>query len=209
MDAKRILDQWLDDADYQALAQEAANAYAACDGLMSTSAVLSDFPPGRELRGYLLGPFVQHSLTNVALIRPRFNTELKANEAKNCTHLRLHKAGELVMTAHYLGGHDLRDSARPAVNRASLASRNYDLFADDDVPAVSEQHGPLYCQLLHGGTYQLSHLVLAIPAANQREIVASCELPIPASEPARAEQILEEMAINIRKQLDVRTEEAS
>lgn len=200
MDAKPILDRWLDGDDYQALGQAVVNAYHGCDQVMASNLVFSEFVVGREHRSYLLGIFVQYAINNISETRPDFFQELKPNSARNCWHVRLNKNG-LLLTAHFMGKKDFRKMARPAMNRALLAGRNGDLFASEaSTLDICDEKGFAYCHLLHGGKYEPELSMLAIPSYDQTTIGASCPLPLPAPETAKSEEIADSVIMRLRKQ---------
>jgi hypothetical protein len=198
VDAKPILNQWLLEDDYVLFGQTLANAYLACDNLMRSSIVLSNFAPGIEHRSDLLGIFVQHALSKVPELAQGFASSLDLNAARNCCHLRLYKQRGFVLTAHFVGTTNFRSVARKAENRAILASANYDLFENEAIrPDVSDDLSHVYCHLLHGGTVKAAHGTLAIPRRDQEGYVASTPLAIPSPQRAQTEEIKEEMAFKI------------
>jgi len=196
LDAKPALDKWLSPQDYEAIAAVTANAYLACDEFLRSSIVTNEFPPGAELRSYLINPFVQHALMTWAdKSGSGFFTELKPNVAHNCSHLRLYK-GNFTLTSHFLGRKSERDKARSAKCRAALASRNFDLFPDaTEASELPTDH--IYCQLLHGGLVRPDVVCLAIPNSLQTGISHSMPLQIPEPKLTEAEQIREELVLQL------------
>lgn len=200
-DARPILKPWLEDDHYALLGQQLANAYAACDSLMRSNIIFSNFAPGIEHRSDLLGLFVQHEISKVPELVPGFYSAVELNAARNCRHLRLYKSPGFVLTAHFLGLNEFRSGARKAENRAILASANGDLFASEALLADRDSTH-VYCHLLHGGMLKPAHGTIAIPTRDQEAYVASTKLDIPEPQKAQVEEIRDEMAFKLREKED-------
>ena len=192
--AKPLLDKWLTDEDYEALAQGTVNAYKACDKHFRNSVVTGEFLPGIEKRSNMLNIFVMYSLFKIANEKNEFKSEFKQNAAHNCWHLRLHKGG-LSITTHFLGRKNDRSMARSAKNRAVLLSKNLDLFQSDNSNIDDITH--LYCHLYHGGWLRPEEICLVIPTADQSNISHAMNLNIPKPDITKAEQIREEMTFRL------------
>lgn len=149
-------------------------------------------------RAHLINAFVQHQLWQFANQANGFTYEFKLNEAKNCWHLQIYKGG-LVLTAHFLGRKSERKQARAALYRALLASRNLDLFGEDN--SISSDTTCLYCHLLHGGWIRPEAICLAIPTFDQSNISHTMALDIPEAPLTDSEQIREEMIFRLIKPL--------
>ncbi|HEY1772928.1 MAG TPA: hypothetical protein VGH91_07030 [Gammaproteobacteria bacterium] len=201
MDARPIINQWLDDDDLMALAQVTANGYLACDRLIERTPIFSSFPVGMEFRSNLLRLFVEHALLGVPDLRSSFTYEVKPNAARNCSHVCLYKGGKFALTAHFVGQHDFRDSARPAIYRSELNARNLDLFASEaNLPDLANDLDTGYCHLLHGGVVRPEVLVLAIPTRNQLGVSAVLKLQCPDPNVAEAEKIEDRVQTMLREQ---------
>ena len=194
-DAKLVLDAWLSESDYIALAQATVDAYRACDKFCNSNVVTSQFLPGIEQRSNLLNIFVQHALMKLSDSSDSFFYEVKPNAAKNCRHTRIHK-GTLSLTSHFVGRTCDRASARSALYLAGLASKNYDLFdGADSAEAANLTH--VHCQLLHGGWGVPQIISLVIPTADQQLLSHSMSLAIPDVNVTQEEQIREELTLRL------------
>jgi len=202
-DAKLILGKWLNEPDYPKIGQAIANGYSGCNHVMRNNVLFSSFAIGRDFRSRLLGICVEYELDKMCLELDGFSPEIAFNKAKNCLHLRIHKDG-LVITSHFMGKNiaSIRSSVRIAKNRAILADRNGDLFADcfDEVD-ISDQTGAAYCQIMHGGFEKPVLSMLVVPNQNQHGILAKSSLPIPEPEIVSEEKI-EEYVLRLKSQTE-------
>ncbi len=197
LDAKPLIEQFLTEEELDAFALTVTTSYKACADFMRKSVVTSTFPIGMEQKPHLLRAFVDHSLMQMANYWSGFRHEIKWNAANNCQHVRVFKE-KYVITAHFMGRKDFRQSARHAQNRMILAARNGDLFGADGTNLDVFKDGG-YIQILHGGNVSPEFLVLAIPTRDQFGIGAAMPLAIPAPDTVAAEMIHEEMALKLRK----------
>lgn len=203
MNMESVIDRKLSQRDYRVLGQAIANGYAACNKVMRGAQALSMFAPGIEHRSYLNPIFVQHALTVAANTEPDWYYAIEPNNAGNCLHVRLFINTTCAITAHFLGRTNSRTAARPAVNRAILASMNGDLFDNQQAEPESATH--LYCHLLHAGDTKPILAVLAIPSTNQLGYYgSSVKITIPESEATPVERIADEMSISLRKDKDAK-----
>lgn len=199
MDVTSFFGRFFSREDYERIGTALSTAYRACDDLMTSSTVLSEFPPGMQVRGHLITPFVEHALTLV----PGLTYELSVNEARNHRHVRYFKHtphhGELALTSHFLGENPetARSGARSALNRAILAERNLDLFADTEGAATLPTHS--YAWILHAGSASPREAYLALPSSSQRP-QAVMSLDLPEAEPSDVENIREQVTLSLRSQ---------
>lgn len=192
VDAKPLLKSVLDESDYVRLGVAVVQAYRACDELMESNHVLSNYAVGMEKRSLLISAFVEFEMSRLE----GFFTEIKTNTAKNCLHTRAHKNG-ITITAHFLGrGETPRNLPRAALHRAALAGRNLSLFDDASLEGIAPPDQG-YCWLLHHGVIQPRYAALAIPTAEQDGIMACTELPLPPPHLSEVEHVREDMVIQL------------
>jgi hypothetical protein len=179
MNGKSILDKWLTEEDYLTLGSTVTAGYLACNDLIARSVIFSEFAIGVEHRPYLIRICVEHALNLLAMRDQAFRVEITPNMAHNCLHVRLYK-GQFVLTSHFLGEKNFRHLSRPAINREILASLNCDLFEDQALSfqlSTTENLESPYWQILHGGSRIPEVLMLALPSADQKKLLATYSLP--------------------------------
>ena len=200
MDAKPILDNWLSEQDYQRLGQAVADGYQACDQLMSDNTIFTHFGVGMDHRSHLIRLYVEYFLNNIPNDSAGFFSEIKPNSIKNCWHVRLYKQG-LTLTSHFMGRHNYRSSARPAINRAIMAGQNEDLFADEaNTIDISDDNQRAYCHIIHGGSGKPEYSILAIPNRDQKSYDATCKLHCPIPHLPKIEEVSDQILMRLKQQ---------
>lgn len=195
--AQKFIEQFLTQDDLDGISQHIASAYKATNELFRTTPALGAFLVGSDLRPHLLRVLTEYLLKQFADKNPDFSHEVRLNEARNCSHLRIYKNG-LALTSHYMGAKCERPEARRALHEAHLAERNFSLFAfEENEPDICDDVG--FAHIMHGGVVKPQEILINIPNRNQTGTWGSMQLALQDEDKAAVEQILDEPPYKLKK----------
>lgn len=186
--------------EFEGVSQSISNAYSAVEKIYKTTPALGAFMVGCDLRPHLLRVFVEHSLQKFADMREEFTHDIRQNQAKNCYHLRLYKNG-LALTAHYMGAKCERPEARKTLYKANLSERNMDLFAFEN-EGTDDFKNIGYAQIMHGGIFRPSNILINIPSRDQTYSVGSLTLAVVSENKVQVEEIIEETPFRLHDAIE-------
>lgn len=195
-----FIERFLSLEELNGFSQSISNAYSAVQELYRSTPALGAFMVGGDLRPHLLRVYVEHSLQKYADTNTGFSHEIRPNFAKNCHHFRLYKNG-LALTSHYMGSNCERPGGRKTLYKTNLSERNMNLFSFEDEGADNFKNIG-YAQIMHGGFFRPSSILINIPSRDQTYSVGSFLLSVVGENKTQVEEILEEIPFKAHQTIE-------